>query len=60
MRINEFEEVNEAHKCRDSFQYGFKVFLRTLVVWTSLSFTVTTANGSGRPQNNPDFGKPST
>ena len=60
MTINAFEEVNEAHKYTNSPQYGFGVSSSTLVVWISLPFIVTTANGSGRPPNNPDFGKPAT
>jgi hypothetical protein len=31
-----------------SFQYGFNVFLITLVVWVCSPSTVMTANGSGR------------
>ena len=31
-----------------SFQYGFKVFLITLVVWVCSASTVMTAKGSGR------------
>ena len=33
---------------KDSFQWGFKVFLMTPVVWVFFASTITTANGSGR------------
>ena len=36
------------HMSKLSFQYGFKVFLITLVVWVCSASTVMTAKGSGR------------
>jgi hypothetical protein len=38
-----------AYKSKLSFQYGFNVFLMTVVVLVCSPLTVTTANGSGNP-----------
>ena len=43
---------------KDSFQYGFSVFLMTLVVWVCSASTVMTAKGSGR-RNTSRFDRPS-
>ena len=43
---------------KDSFQYGFSVFLMTLVVIVCSASTVITANGSGS-LNTSRFDKPS-
>lgn len=42
-------EVTITYKSNGSFQYGFKVFLITEVVWVCSPPTVATANGSGKP-----------
>lgn len=42
------EGVGKAYISKLSFQYGFRVFLMTLLVWVCSASTVMTANGSGR------------
>lgn len=39
----------KSYRSKISFQYGFKVFLITDVVWVCSPPTVATANGSGNP-----------
>ena len=39
----------ESYRSKISFQYGFRVFLMTDVVWVCSPPTVATANGSGNP-----------
>lgn len=40
-------KVRKAYTSKDSFQYGFRVFLMTLVVCVCSASTVRTAKGSG-------------
>jgi hypothetical protein len=42
-------DLNVPYKSKLSFQYGFKVFLITLVVLVCSPLTVATAKGSGKP-----------
>src|SRR5271170_6453888 len=41
----------EIYTSKDSFQYGFNVFLMTEVVFVCSPSTVNTANGSGNPKS---------